>query len=307
MTVVVEEVLATPLRVALGTYPHTVPLKAGAVWSRPPSIDFLNVEPINRAFAPMVRELRYDICEMAIATFLLSRRFGYPLVLLPVDLYSRDQEGALLCMDGDRGIADPGDLSGKRIGVRSYSQTTGLWLRGILQDDYGVAPGDLHWVVTEGAHVPNYADPPFVRLAPAGADLLSMMRQGELDAIVAGGEIPTDNDLKTVFPSPAGSAEQFRRKHGFQTINHVMVASRALVESRPNLVVAFLEGLEASFSGTASRAREAPRLGCGAIQAPLDLAIRYAIAQELLPRHFSSDGIWAGFDRLAPLLGEHWK
>ncbi len=124
---------ADPLSVAIGRYPHTAPLLDGAV--RPDWLDlrFAAVAPISRAFAPMVREGRFDVSEMAIATFLMAKAAGRPLVLLPVALMARFQEGALLCR-ADGPIRGPEDLAGRRIGVRAYSQTTGMWLRGILAD-----------------------------------------------------------------------------------------------------------------------------------------------------------------------------
>src|SRR5579863_1968887 len=116
--------MAAELTIALGDYPHLQALKSGRVSSSLAKLDFAAVAPISRAFAPMVRELKYDVCEMAIATFLQAKAYGKKLCLLPIVTFARFQESALLCRAaGD--IRGPADLRGRRVGVRAYSQTTG--------------------------------------------------------------------------------------------------------------------------------------------------------------------------------------
>src|SRR5262249_23621626 len=140
------------LSTALGKYPHTEPLKDNRISSTLVSLQFAEVAPINRAFAPMVREQRFDVSEMAIAPFLQAKAYGKPLVLLPVVLAARFQQSALLCRTNSD-IRGPRDLIGRRVGVRSYSQTTGVWLRGIMADLDGVRADELQWVTFEDAHV----------------------------------------------------------------------------------------------------------------------------------------------------------
>ena len=120
---------------------HTAGAEEWADLVRPCYAGVRRLPTINRAFAPMVREQLFDVSEMAIATFLQAKAYGKPLVLLPVVLAARFQESALLCR-ADSDIRRPADLVGRRVGVRAYSQTTGVWLRGILADAYGVRPHD---------------------------------------------------------------------------------------------------------------------------------------------------------------------
>jgi 4,5-dihydroxyphthalate decarboxylase len=127
---------------AVGLYPHTHALRSGEVTSDRLRLVFADLPTVNRAFAPMVREARFDVSEMAIATFLQAKAYGKPLVLLPVAVAARFQESALLCRAGSD-ISGPVDLAGRRVGVRAYSQTTGMWLRGILADEYGIEPSSL--------------------------------------------------------------------------------------------------------------------------------------------------------------------
>jgi 4,5-dihydroxyphthalate decarboxylase len=213
------------LRAALGAYPHTAALRDGRVTSDRLRLDFAEVSPVNRAFAPMVREGRFDVSELAIATALQAKAYDKPIVLLPLTVAACFQEAALLCRtDGD--VHRPADLAGRRIGVRSYSQTTGMWLRGILADEYGVRPESMRWPTFEDAHITEAQDPPWAERAPADKDLLAMLRAGELDAVIVGNDVPDDPNLRTVFPNPAAAGAAFLRRHGFVPVNHMVVVRR---------------------------------------------------------------------------------
>src|SRR5258708_2361731 len=126
----------TTLSAAFDDYPHTLPLKRGEIKSPRVAFTFSDVKPANRFFKPMVRELKFDVSEMAIATYVQAKAYGKPLVLIPATMMGRFQHGTILCRAA-RPIT-PADLPGKRVGVRAYSQTTAVWVRGILQNDYGV-------------------------------------------------------------------------------------------------------------------------------------------------------------------------
>jgi 4,5-dihydroxyphthalate decarboxylase len=283
------------LSAAIGDYPHTAALKAGRVASDLVLLDFVSVTPIHRAFAPMARERRYDVCEMAIATFLQAKAFGVALTLLPIALAARFQEQALLCRKTSA-LPGPADLAGRRIGVRAYSQTTGLWLRGILLEDYGLRPQDSRWVTFESAHVLGYADPPFVERAAPGKEMLAMLRDGELDAVIAGNEAPNDSDLRAVFPDPPAAAEVFAVKHGFMPINHVVVVKSEIAEGAPEIARELSRMFRASKAQgpPASGAFDRAPTGREAIAPSVDMAMRLALAQELLPRPLDAEEVWRG-------------
>jgi 4,5-dihydroxyphthalate decarboxylase len=204
-------------------------------------VEFADVKPISRAFAPMVREAAYDLSEMAVATFLMAKASGKPLVLLPAAVFARYQEPALLCRRDDTTIAGPADLRGKRVGIRAYSQTTGLWLRGILRDDFAIAADDIRWTTFEGAHVAEYHDPPFVTRAAPGSDLVTMLREGQLDAIIVGGDMPAGADLRPVFPNLDAAARRFHAAHRFVPVNHLLTVRRDVLERRQQEVAAILK------------------------------------------------------------------
>lgn len=289
------------LRAALGAYPHTLALRDGRVVSDKLRLDFAEVAPPNRAFAPMVREGRYDVSELAIATALQAKAYGRPVVVLPVTVAARFQEAALLCRaDGE--VRGPADLAGRRVGVRAYGQTTGMWLRGILADDHGVRPDAMRWVTFEDAHVAEAEDPPWAERAPPGKELLPMLRAGELDAVVVGNDVPDDPGLRTVFPDPAAAGAAFLRRHGLVPVNHLVVVRRELAEGHPELVAELLRlfrDAKAAAGGSRDGGVDPLPAGCLALRPALELASRYAFEQGLLPRRLEADEFWEGLPAAA--------
>jgi 4,5-dihydroxyphthalate decarboxylase len=278
--------MSPSLSIAINAYPHTKALIDGGVASDRFTLDFVKISPISRAFAPMVRERRFDISEMAIATVLQAKAHGVAITLLPIAVAARFQESALLCR-ADSDIAGPADLAGRRVGVRAYSQTTGLWLRGVLAEDFGVKAEDVRWVTFEGAHVAQYVDPAFVERAAAGKDMLAMLREGELDAVIVGADVPDDPGLRAVFPDPVAAGRVFRDKHGFMPINHMIVVKSELAE-------AHAEELCRMFVKAAGAPQDRAPIGRAAVQPSLTMALRLAEAQGLLTRPLDLDEIWRG-------------
>jgi 4,5-dihydroxyphthalate decarboxylase len=278
------------LAVAVGAYPHTEALKSGAVASNQFTMQFPEIKPVNRAFAPMARERRFDVSEMAIATVLQAIAYGVEIALLPVVMASRFQESALF-VRADSPLRGPADLKGKRVGVRAYSQTTGLWLRGILQESFGVAPEDITWTTFEGAHVAAYVDPPFVKRAEAGKDLLNLLRAGELDAAIVGADVPDDPALRLLFPDPAAAGEAFFARHGFVPINHMLVVKTELAEE-PGLARELVRLFAEAKARAPAQGRDRSPIGRAKVAASVRLAAEFAFAQGLTPRRLSDDEIW---------------
>src|ERR1700744_6469743 len=172
------------LRTALGNSPLVRALKEGAVTSDRVAFDFVQVDPITRAFRRQTRGMEFDLCEIALTTHAQARAYGKPITALPVVLLRGLHHGALICRR-DAPLRGPADLVGRRIGVRAWSQTTGVWVRGILRDEYGVAPEQMTWITEEDGHVQEFTDPPFVQRMTEGQDLRAMLLAGEIDAAVA--------------------------------------------------------------------------------------------------------------------------
>src|SRR5687767_3138862 len=165
--------MQTPtLKTAIATYPHTKALKDGSVKPQSFNFDFVEVSPIIAAFRRMIRTLEFDISEMAISTYLCARAFNKPITAIPVFPLRAFHHGGIV-INTKSGVQNPKDLEGKRVGVRAYTVTGGLWVRGILQSEYGVDPSKITWVVADEEHVQEYPLPSNVETKP-GADLAAM-------------------------------------------------------------------------------------------------------------------------------------
>lgn len=169
------------LKIAIGTYGHTRALKWGDVRIEGVDPAFVEVVPIIGAFRRMVRDLEFDICEMAPTTYMIARALGAPYIALPIFLMRRFHHGGFVVRP-DSGIKVPKDLEGKKVGVRAYSVTTGVWTRGIFVNEYGLDSAKVTWVVDDEEHVTTLKLPPNVVHAPEGKSLQSMMKAGEIQA-----------------------------------------------------------------------------------------------------------------------------
>jgi 4,5-dihydroxyphthalate decarboxylase len=286
------------LRTVLGNYPHTLPLKRGEIPAGTVRLDFVDVKPTHLAFKPMVRELAYDVCEMAIVTFLMAKAYGKPLALLPAVMLGRFQHHCML-YNADRGPLSPQTLAGRRVGVRAYSQTTGVWLRGILANDYGVNLDSVRWVTFEDAHVAEYRDPPQIERGAAGKDLTDMLVAGKIDAAIYGAELPADPRLKSVIPEPEAAAQAWYRKHGVTPVNHLVTVRTDLLRSQPRAVAEVYRLLAA-----AKRAAPAPAgvdpapFGIAANRPALELIVDYCFQQRMIPRRVGVDELFADVEDL---------
>jgi 4,5-dihydroxyphthalate decarboxylase len=281
--------MAVPrLRIVLGNHPHVMPLKRGEIRSPLFELEFIEYTPTNTAFKPMVREQAFDICEMAIVTYLMAKAHGKPLVLLPAAMLGRHQH-AYAIYNGERGVVGLGDLEGKRVGIRSFTTTTGAWIRGILANDYGVNLDNIRWVTFEDPHVAEYRDT--TERAPKGKTIVQMLLDDELDAVL--GETASDPQLKPLFPDPAAEAARWFAKHGVVPVNHLVVVTEKLARERPDIVREIYGLLNQSKDKAGPPAEPDPvPFGMEANRKSLDLIVGYAAQQSLIPRRFSVDDIF---------------
>lgn len=284
----------TSLRIAIGDYPHTLPLKRGQVTSPSLKLDFTEIKPMHKAFKPMVREHAFDVSEMALVTFLQAKAYNKGLRLLPAPMLARFQHGTLLC-NAERGKLKPADLAGKRIGVRSYSQTTGVWIKGIIENDYGVDLNRAQWVTFEDAHVAEAKDPPGVIRAAADRDITKMLIDGELDAAIYGADLPKDPRLQSVIDDPDAAARDWYGKHGLVPVNHMVVVTDEVAKAKPQAVAELYrlleEGKTAAGLPFAGQVDTIP-FGREANRRCLELLISYAVQQRLIPRRLEVDELW---------------
>ncbi len=282
------------LNVCLGTYPHTRALKKGDVKSERLVLNFTEIDPINKAFRMMVREQKFDVSEMAIVSYLQAKAYGKPLTLMPVTMLGRFQHGALL-YNAEHGTVRLQDLPGRRVGVRAFTQTTGVWLRGILSKDYGLDIGKVQWVTFEDAHLAEYSDPPGVERAAAGKDMTKMLLEGELDAAIYGGAMPTDPRLKSVIADPEAAGKDWYRKHGAVPVNHMVVLKEDLSKSNPGAVRELFRMLLDSKKAAGlpkAGAIDLIPFGFDAVKPALELMSSYALEMKIIPRRLAAEELF---------------
>jgi 4,5-dihydroxyphthalate decarboxylase len=204
-------------------------------------------------------------------------------VLLPDVVVARGQHGYALC-DAKRGVLTPKDLNGKRVGIRSFTTTTGAWLRGILANDHGVDLDSIDWVTFEDAHVAEFVDT--TKRAGAGKQIIPMLVDGELDAVL--GEKSDRPDLKPLFADVAAEEKAWFDKHKVVPINHMVVVSKALSGQHPDVV----REVHRMLTESAAASSAAPRFDRDEMQRSLELIIEYSAQQKLIPRAFSVDELF---------------
>ena len=269
------------------------PLRSGAIKSDIVELDFAGPTIANQGFKPMVREGKFDAGELAIVTFLQAKAHGKPLVLLPATMVGRFQHNCI-SYDCRKGDITPKEIEGKRVGVRAYSQTTGVWVRGILGDEYGVDISKVRWATYEEPHVPEYKDPAFLeKFETNGKTMEELMFDGEFDAIVVGGKIPNEPRAKTLIPDADAAAITWHKKTGAVSINHVFVVSEE-VAKRSDVVQEIYRMLSEAKKAMPAPANGIDLLPFGVEQnrKNLELIIRYSYEQQMIPRMVSVDELF---------------
>lgn len=272
------------LRTALGPYPYVAALRDGTVRSDRIYFDLETVTPITRAFRRLVRTYDFDLCEIALSTHAQAVAYGKKIIALPIVMTGGFHHGSLVCRR-ESTLRGPRDLIGKRVGVRAYSQTTGVWVRGILRDDYGIEPSTITWITQEDAHVAEYPDPPFVHREAAGKDLRAMLLAGEIDAEIglAGLDVP---EVRTVIPDAAAVATDWGRRLGLRPVNHIVAVRTELCEAAPWLAFELYNLFQRA------RTKTAPPYGMAANRTAIDLLLRFTAEQGLSPKHLRAEDVF---------------
>lgn len=257
---------ARALTVAIGKYGLTQALHDGT--ARPEGVDlqFAQVEPITAAMRRMVRGLDFDVCEMAFTTYLCAKALGHPIIALPVFLTRNFHHWAAF-HNIKAGIKAPKDLEGRTVAVnRGYTVTTGLWVRGILQSEYGVDLERVNWAPTDEEHVAEYRAPGNVNDRWRGKPMAELLA-GACDAAI--GDVRVDSEaIKPLIPDARAAGFAWFRKTGIYPINHGVVIKTTALDAAPWIA----EALFAAFA--ASKAAYLSRLKAGGDTSPADAAAR---------------------------------
>ena len=232
------------LDIAIASQPHTEVLLTGEVPIEGITPNFIKVVPQIAAFRRMVRQIEFDVCEIAPTTYIIARAYGAPFVALPIFVMRRFHHSGLLVRP-DAGITHPKDLEGKKIGVRAYSVTTGVWTRGILIDEFGLDSSKVTWVVDDEEHVTQLTLPPNVVHAPQGRSLADMMADGKLSGGFAGnagigrsgsptgGWKEVEADYPDLFPNAEQLEAAWFKKTGIYPMHGTIVVKDDVLKAHP--------------------------------------------------------------------------
>lgn len=308
------------LKIAIGTYGHTAEIKDGSVPIDGVDADMIEVKPIIQAFRRMVRDHEFDICEMAPTTYMIARALGAPYIALPIFIMRRFHHGGFVVRP-DADIRQPKDLEGKKVGVRAYSVTTGVWTRGIFVNEYGLDSSKVTWVVDDEEHVSSLKLPPNVIHAPEGKSLQSMMASGEIQAGFTGpagvgraGPPIGDWDMAAptgavagTYPELIGNVEQVEadwfRRTGILPIHGLIVVKDAHINRHPwlarSLMNAFVTAKKPYLESLKLGRGDGPEddryrsffslmsdplpYGMAANRPSIEALVTYALQQELIP------------------------
>lgn len=286
--------MSIDLRITFRRGPHVEALLDGRVKSERSNFDYIAVDPISRAFRRAIRDNDFDVTEMALITLAMAVDAGHPWIGLPIVVMRGLHHGALRVPGGSH-IHCPEDLVGCKVGVRAYSQTTGVWVRGILQHDYGITADRMIWLTTEDAHVAGFSDPEYVERASTGATLQTLLSSGEIAAAIGDGSSSFPNS-RSVIPDPEKAAAEWQRRTGVYPVNHVIAFRRELLEEYHSVASdlqrtfglsrnLWLAGLSAPPSDSLPYGREAQ-------EPAINLGLEFAFEQSLTRRLFRYEDLF---------------
>lgn len=263
-----------------------------------PTLARVDVNPVHKASWGFVNDASVDVCELAIVTLLQAAAYDKPVLLLPVTTLGRAQHQTLVTRTDGLTLDD---LEGHSVGVRSWSQTTGVWLRGFLTEQYGIDLRKAEWTVYEGSHIAEYQDPGWVGRAPEGRKLPTDFLDGRLDFGIMGNELPDAPGIRTVIPDAAKVAEEWSRATGFIPINHVVGVTESAAREHSAAVLAAYDAMRAAAESAASAGpADTNPAGFEALRGPVSRAAAYALEQQVLPRAVEFDEL---VDRTCAALG----
>jgi 4,5-dihydroxyphthalate decarboxylase len=280
----------------------------------------------------MVRNLEFDICEMAATTYLVARSFGKPFTALPIFLTRNFHHDALVTR-ADHPLRNPRELEGQRVGVRAYTVTTGVWTRGLLQHEHGVDPSRITWVTDDEEHVEEFRPPMNVSAAPRGVSLAELLADGNIVAAFKGNAgagragapradwtapSPANAETRPLFPNARAADTAWYYRTGISPIHALVVVKDDVLAAHPDLPVAlyaaftrarddYLEYLRANGPQTDADERwvdletivgdDPLPYGIRANRASLVALVQYAAEQHVIPEIVPIESLFAAATR----------
>lgn len=283
--------MASRLRTNLADSPVTMALKDGRVTSPLVGFDFCGPAKARNGFRAMLNEGAFDAGEMALMTFLQARAYGRPFVLVPAPLSGRFQHHTIGYNARDGEMA-PRGLEGQRVGLRTYSQTTSVWIKGILQHEYNVDLDAVTWLTMADAHIPEHRDPPNCERLPATADLAPMLLTGEIPAAILGSQLPKEPHILPLIPAPHDAAKAWFAREQVVPINTIFIVHEDVSKERPDTVREVFRMLVESRAASSEAGAKLAPMGTEALRHTLELAIEWSYEQKVIPHRLHVDELF---------------
>lgn len=232
------------LTIAVAEAPHTAAIRNGSIPIEGVDAEIITVQPQIGAFRRMVRDVEFDVCELAPTTYIIAKAYGRPFTALPIFVLRRFHHAGLL-VHPDSGVKTPKDLEGKKVGVRAYSVTTGVWTRQVLIDEFGVDNSKINWIVDDEEHVTQLKLPENVSHTAPGDSLADMMARGELAAgfhanagigrtgAPTGGWKEVEANYPDLFPNAAELEAEYYARTGIYPMHGTIVVKDEILKAHP--------------------------------------------------------------------------
>jgi 4,5-dihydroxyphthalate decarboxylase len=261
-------------------------------------LDLQEIKPIHRAFRQMVMETAFDVSELAIVTAIQAIDHGKPIIPLPITVAARFQHKCIV-QNSTYTHLKPGDLPGRRVAVRAYSQTTGAWVRTILETEFGVASDSVTWVTQEAPHVAEAAEPANVLRDPNGAGPAELLAGAQVAAAIFGNDMPAEPWVQPLIEYPDAVARASFERSRVVPINHVVAVGRAFAERHPDVV----KYVYRTFAAARTRVFDGEKLelhpfGAHEMRHSIEVLLRSAAAQHLTTQPRTFDEIFGEGMRL---------
>jgi 4,5-dihydroxyphthalate decarboxylase len=208
-------------------------------------IEYPSFENILHAARMMVRDVKFDICEMPVTTYLCAKAHNKPFTAIPVFVTRKFHHDAIV-YNPDSGIREPKDLEGRVVGVnRGYTVTTGVWARGVLRNEYNVDLDKIRWAATGDEHVAEFQLPENADYAFKGREMSDLFERSEIAAAVGAINAASSN-VKPLIPNAVEAGFESYRKTGVYPVNHTIVVKNSLLEKYPGLAPDLFDAIKKS-------------------------------------------------------------
>ena len=238
------------LTLACGDYEIVRPLKEGVVQPDGVELTVLTAMDSSTRHWRFLRNNEFDIAEVSSSSYIISRDRGLPFRAIPVFLHRRFRHGFIF-INATKGIKQPSDLIGRKVGVKSYQVSAVLWLRGILEHEYGVPHTSIEWLSELDEDI-DFAPPKGLKLSRIQDDksIEAMLAEGEIDALlhpdIIDPIIAKDPRVDQLFPDYKAEEIAYYKKTGIFPIMHVMGLKEELVERHPWVVPNLYKAFDAA-------------------------------------------------------------